>query len=471
MLTTVLLSRIQFALTISIHILFPAFSIGLATFLAIMEGMWLATKNPIYLNICKFWMKVFALTFGMGVVSGIVMEFQLGTNWSLMTKSVGDVLGALFTYEVLTAFFIEAGFLGVMIFGWNRVGPKLHYCATLLVTLGVTLSAFWILAANSWMQTPDGISFAMGRFEVISWWQVIFNHSTVPRFIHMLFAAYISTLFVIAGVSAYYLLRQRHIEFSKICFSFAFWALLILTLVQMFVGDAVGLIVHQYQPLKTAAMEAVWHTQQGAPFVVFAWPSMTAQANLYAITIPHLASLLNTHAWNGTLTGLTSVPLADQSYVPFPFFGFRIMVGLGVLMFLVACWSLLLRARKRLFSSKAFFRVCEIMSPAGFAALWAGWITAETGRQPWVVYNYLRTQDVASPVSINHVITSLVLIIVIYGLIFGVFYFRYLWRVLAHGPEDTQPEEMPFSYMHKGAIDATNVLANTVQTKDKRGKS
>jgi cytochrome bd ubiquinol oxidase subunit I len=448
MLTTVLLSRIQFALTISIHILFPAFSIGLATFLAIMEGMWLATKQVIYLNICKFWMKIFALTFGMGVVSGIVMEFQLGTNWSLMATSVGDVLGALFTYEVLTAFFIEAGFLGVMIFGWNRVGPKLHYFATLLVTVGVTLSAFWILSANSWMQTPSGVSFALGRFEVINWWQVIFNPSDLPRFIHMLLAAYISTLFMIAGICAYYLLRNKHVEVSRICFSFAMWGAVILVFIQIFVGDAVGLIIHQYQPIKTAAMEAVWHTQQGAPLVLFAWPSMASQSNLYAISIPHLAGFINTHEWNGTLTGLTTVSPADQPYVPFVFFGFRIMVGLGILMFLVALWGLVLRMRKRLFESPWFFRICELMSPSGFIALWAGWIVAETGRQPWVVYNYLRTKDVASPISVTHVIISLALIVVIYGLIFGVFYFRYLWRILEHGPADVSAEDMPFSYMH-----------------------
>lgn len=448
MLTAVLLSRIQFALTISIHILFPAFSIGLATFLAIMEGMWLATKRAIYLNICKFWMKIFALTFGMGVVSGIVMEFQIGTNWSLMSKSVGDVLGVLFTYEVLTAFFIEAGFLGVMIFGWNRVGPKLHYFATLLVAIGVTLSAFWILSANSWMQTPAGVSFALDRFEVLNWWQVIFNPSDIPRFIHMLLAAYISTLFMISGITAYYLLRNKHVEVAKICFSFAMWGLIVLIIIQMFIGDAVGLIIHQYQPLKTAAMEAVWQTQQGAPLILFAWPSMASQSNLFVISIPHLASLINTHEWNGTLVGLSTVSPQDQPYVPFVFFSFRIMVGMGILMFLVALIGLVLRMRQSLFTTPWFFRICELMSPAGFIALWAGWITAETGRQPWVVYNYLRTADAASPVSVNHVITSLILIVIVYGLIFGVFYFRYLWRILEHGPADTHAENMPFSYMH-----------------------
>jgi cytochrome d ubiquinol oxidase subunit I len=430
------------------HILFPAFSIGLATFLLIMESMWLATKKVIYLNICKFWMKIFALTFGMGVVSGIVMEFQLGTNWSLMTKSVGDVLGALFTYEVLTAFFIEAGFLGVMIFGWNRVGPKLHYFATALVTLGVTLSAFWILAANSWMQTPAGVTFNAGHFGVTSWMQLIFNPSTLPRFVHMLLAAYTSTLFAIVGISAFYLAHKRHLELAQICFSFALWALLILTPLQIMVGDTVGLIIHQYQPMKTAAMEAVWHTQAGAPFIIFAWPDMGSATNLYTISIPHLASVFNTHEWNGTLQGLTSVVPGDRPYVPFAFFGFRLMVGLGLLMLLIAFLGLILRIRARLFTTSWFLRACQYCTPIGFIALWAGWITAETGRQPWVVYNYLRTADVASPISAGQVWTSLSLIIIVYGLIFGVFYFRYLKRILQHGPDDLKESEMPFSYMH-----------------------
>jgi len=447
MLTTLLLSRIQFALTISMHILFPAFSIGLATFLAIMEGMWLLTKKSVYLSICKFWIKVFALTFGMGVVSGIVMEFQLGTNWSLMTKEIGDVLGALFTYEVLTAFFIEAGFLGVMIFGWNRVGPKLHYFSTLLVTLGVSLSAFWILSANSWMQTPTGVSFNHGHFLVQNWMQVIFNPSVFPRFIHMLLAAYISTLFAIAGISAFYLLHQRHHDMARICLSFAMWALIILVPLQIFIGDTVGLIIHQFQPLKTAAMEAVWHTQAGAPLVLVAWPDMAQENNLYALTIPHLASVLNTHQWNGVLTGLATVSPKDQPYVPFVFFSFRLMVGLGVLMLLLVFLGLILRIRKRLYDTRWFLRLCQYFAPAGFFALWAGWITAETGRQPWVVYNYLRTSDAVSPISVTHVMISFVLIIIVYGLIFGVFYFRYLGKILKHGPDDTSAQAMPFSYL------------------------
>jgi cytochrome d ubiquinol oxidase subunit I len=449
MLTALFISRLQFAFTISMHILFPAFSIGLATFLTVMEGAWLFTKNTLYRNICKFWVKVFALTFGMGVVSGIVMEFQLGTNWSLMSQMIGGVLGALFTYEVLTAFFIEAGFLGVMLFGWNKVGPKLHYCSTLLVTFGVTLSAFWILSANSWMQTPSGVNFVNHHFVITSFKEVIFNPSVFPRYIHMLLAAYITTLFAIAGVSSFYLLRQQHVDFSKTCLSFSMWALIILIPLQIFMGDSVGLIIHQYQPIKTAAMEGLWHSTNGASLLLFAWPDMAKQTNFLSVAIPHLASVINTHQWNGFLQGLTSVSPADQPFVPFVFFSFRIMVGLGILMFLIAFVGLCLRVRKKIFTNIWFLRTCQWCAPIGFIALWAGWITAETGRQPFIVYHYLRTTDGVSPISLHDILISFILIVVVYGIIFGVFYFRYLGKVIEHGPEQNdQIEVNPFMYMN-----------------------
>lgn len=442
-----MLSRIQFAFTISFHILFPAFSIGLATFLAIMEGAWLKTKKPVYYQICRYWIKVFALTFGMGVVSGIVMEFQLGTNWSGFTNAVGPVLGSLFTYEVLTAFFIEAGFLGVMIFGWNKVGPKLHYFSTLLVCFGVTLSAFWILSANSWMQTPAGAIYTHNHFVVHSWYNVIFNPSVVPRFIHMLLAAYLCTAFVIAGISAYYLAHKRHLRFAKKCFSFATLAIIVLIPIQIYFGDEAGLIDHKYQPIKTAAMEANWKTQKGAPLVLFAYPDQKQQKNLYSIEIPHLASVINTHQWNGTLQGLDTVSKADQPFVPIVFFSFRIMVGLGFLMLFVGLYALYLRFRKRLYDKQWFLKTMTWLSPVGFVALITGWFTAETGRQPWVVYGLLRTGDAVSPIHMRDVIVSFILLFVVYGIIFGVFYFRYLFRVIKKGPAEIEKERMPFSYM------------------------
>lgn len=446
---TALISRIQFAFTVSFHILFPSFSIGLSAFLAVMEGVWLKTKNPHYLKICKFWTKVFALTFGMGIVSGIVMEFQFGTNWAGFTYEVGDILGALFTYEVLTAFFIEAGFLGVMLFGWDRVGHKLHYLATLLVTIGTTVSAFWILSANSWMQTPAGFKEIDGKLVVASWLNVILNPSVLPRFIHMLLAAYIATGFTIAGICAYYLLKNKHVDFAKTCFSFLMAALVILVPFQILIGDAVGLEIHKNQPLKTAAIEAIWKTQRGAPFVMFAIPDQTKQENLFAINIPHGAALINTHHWNGLLTGLSSVSRDKQPFVPFVFYSFRIMLGLGFLMLFIALIGFWLRLRKRLFTSRWFLRTCLIISPIGFLAIWSGWVTAETGRQPWVVYNILLTNRAASKVNVHDVVISLILIAIIYGVIFGYFYFKYLLHLIRMGPEkiEIKAGEQPFPYM------------------------
>lgn len=443
---TAILSRIQFAFTVSFHILFPAMSIGLVTFLAIMEGVWLKTKNPLYLKICRFWTKVFALTFGMGVVSGIVMEFQFGTNWAGFSHDVGPVLGALFTYEVLTAFFIEAGFLGVMLFGWKRTSPRMHYFATLLVAFGTNLSAFWILSANSWMQTPDGFMFQNGTFIVTSWWHVVFNPSVIPRFIHMLLSAYITGAFVIAGISAHYLLKKRDIDFAKVGFKFSIFALLILMPLQIFMGDTLGIEVHKNQPLKTAAMEGIWQTQRGAPFLVFAIPDQAQAKNLFEIGIPHFAAVLNTHQWNGELVGLNTVAATDQPPVAVVFFTFRIMVALGGLMLLFAIVGAYKYWRNSLYDSRWFLKLARWLIPSGFIALWCGWVTAEEGRQPWAVYNILRTNDVASQVNFNHVLSIFVLLILVYGVVFGFFYFHYLIKTIQHGPEDLTIDQ-PFMYM------------------------
>jgi cytochrome d ubiquinol oxidase subunit I len=450
LLDTALLSRIQFGFTISFHILFPAFSIGLALFIAVMEGIWLKTENPLYLSVCKFWTKIFALTFGMGVVSGIVMEFQLGTNWAGFTQAVGGVLGPLFTYEVMTAFFIEAGFLGVMLFGWDRVGRKLHYFATLLVVIGTTLSAYWIISANTWMQHPVGYKQVAGIFKVADWMQVVFNPATFARFMHMLLASYIAAGFVICSVSAYYLLQKRFITFAKLCFSFAWMALLIMVPLQIFFGDRVGIQVHDNQPLKTAAMEAIWETQAGAPLVLFALPDQKNQINHWEISIPHGAALFNTHQWNGVLTGLKSVSISEQPSVIPVFFSFRIMVGIGLLMLLLTVVALYLRSKQHLYDRRWFLISSVLSAPLGFIALWCGWITAEIGRQPWIVYNVLKTAAAVSPVSLHDVMISFVLIIIVYGIIFGYFYFYFLHKTLHKGPTDIKEIEephQPFQYM------------------------
>lgn len=448
MLSTELLSRLQFATTISFHILFPAFSIGLVTFLAIVEGLWLKTNNPLYLSICKFWTKIFALTFGMGVVSGIVMEFQLGTNWAGYTKMVGPVLGPLFAYEVLTAFFIEAGFLGVMIFGWDRVGPRLHYLSTILVVFGVTLSAFWIDSANSWMQTPAGAHLENGVFVVDNWFDVIINPSVLTRFSHMMLAAYLCTAFAIAAIAAHYLIHNKHLPFARTCFSFALIAITVLIPAQIYLGDKSGLVVLEHQPVKTAAMEGNWETRKGAPLILFALPDQAKAVNRYEIGIPKLASLINTHHWDGEIPGLKSVPPENRPRVAIVFWTFRIMVGLGFLMLFIAVIHLILRLRGNLYHSQWFHKICRALAPVGFIAMLTGWITTEVGRQPWVVYGLLRTADAVSPVPIQNVIISLALIIIVYGIIFGVFYFLYLFKTISKGPTDySSLEVQPFGYM------------------------
>lgn len=447
-LSYVMLSRIQFAFTIAFHIIFPSLNIGLALFLTIMEAAWLKTKNPIYLNLCKFWTKIFALTFGMGVVGGIVMAYELGTNFAGFINQIGGVLGSLFAYEVLSAFFLEAGFLGVMLFGWNRVGHKLHFAATFLVMLGTTISAFWIMAANSWMQTPDGYQIINGKYVVDNWYHVIFNHSTAVRFTHMVLASYASVCFFIAGISAYYLIKGTHLDMAKRCFSFVLWAALILMPIQVVMGDRAGLIDHEYQPIKTAAIEAVWDTQKAAPLVLFAWPNQDLEKNQYAISIPYGASLFNTHSLDGELTGLNTVAPQDRPYVPVVFFSFRIMVGLGLIMFFIALAATILRFRNRLYEARWFHYLCILITPIGLVATIAGWFTAETGRQPWVVYNLIRTADAASKVAAEHVWISLIGIFIVYTLIFC-FYLFYLLKFIQKGPHDglDLQEEPLFSYM------------------------
>lgn len=442
------LSRIQFAFSIGFHILFPTLNLGLALFLIGLEGTWLYTKNPLYLKLCKFWVKIFALTFGMGVVSGIVLAYQIGTNFGPFITTFGNVLGALFAYETLTAFFLEAGFLGVMLFGWKRVPPLIHFTATLLVGVGTTISAFWIMSANSWMQTPNGYQWVEGKYLVSDWWQIVFNPSFLVRMFHMLFASYTTTCFVIAGVGCYFLLKGKHLEVAKKSLSIALWAALFVVPAQIFIGDMVGLKIHQYQPLKTAAMEGVWETQKGAPLLLFAWPSQSTQENRAVLSIPKLASLINTHEWNGELQGLRSVPRAQQPPVAPVFFSFRIMVGIGLLMLFTVLMALVLRARQGLYNTRWFQYWCLSLAPLGFVAAIAGWLTAEMGRQPWVVYQLMRTKEAVSAVDKEAVIISMTLLILAYGIIFG-FYLYYLFKTIRRGPKDDAKDAMhhTFQYM------------------------
>lgn len=444
-----ILSRAQFGFSIGFHILFPTLNLGLAFFLIIMEGLWLRTQNPLYLKICKFWTKIFAITFGMGVVSGIVLAYQIGTNFGPFISQFGNVLGALFAYETLTAFFLEAGFLGVMLFGWDRVPPKLHFFATTFVAIGTTVSAFWILSANSWMQMPSGYEVVNGKYVVNNWWDVVFNPLFIPRVIHMVFASYTTTCFFIAGVASYYLIKNTHLDVAKTCLSFIMWAALVVVPLQIGIGDGLGLAIRHYQPLKTAAIEGIWNTQKGAPFILFAIPSQEEQKNKYALEIPKLASLLNTHDLNGEMVGLKSVNVDEQPKVLPVFFSFRIMLGIGFLMLFTALIGLFLRWKKKLFTARRFHQWCLVTAPLGFIATVCGWLTAEFGRQPWVVYHLQRTKDAVSQVGWQEVAISFSLLILVYGIIFG-FYLHYLFKTIRQGLvmlDKEAVDHMPFQYM------------------------
>jgi cytochrome d ubiquinol oxidase subunit I len=425
-----MLARLQFAFTVSFHIMFPAFTIGLASYLAVLEGLWLQTGEAVYERLYRFWVKPFAVTFGMGVVSGVVLSYQFGTNWSRFSDMAGPVLGPLMAYEVLTAFFLEAGFLGIMLFGWERVGRGLHFLATCFVAIGTLISAFWILSANSWMHTPQGYEVVDGRYFPADWWQVIFNPSFPYRLVHMVLAAYLTTAFLVGAVGAFHLLRDRLDPSSRRMFSMAMWMAALVAPVQLIVGDFHGLNTFHYQPAKIAAMEGHFETQTGAPLILFGWPDMAAEETRYALEIPYLGSLILTHEWEGEIKGLSAFPPDERPYAPIVFWSFRIMVGMGLLMVAIGLYSLWLRWTNGLYEAPGFHRICAAAGPIGFIALLAGWITTEVGRQPWVVYGMMRTADAVSPVAAGSVATTLALFVLVYCVVFGtgIYYLFRLWR-------------------------------------------
>jgi cytochrome d ubiquinol oxidase subunit I len=434
--TALLLSRIQFGFVVSFHVIFPAFTIGLASWLAFLAGMYLRTRVEIWREVYLFWVKIFAVSFALGVVSGIVMSFQFGTNWSELSARAGNVLGPLMTYEVLTAFFLEATFLGVMLFGWRRVSPQLHFFATCMVALGTLLSAFWIISANSWMHTPSGYELVDSVFHVTSWWQAIFNPSFPLRLVHMVLAAYITTCFVIGGVSAAYLLRGRHVQGATLMLKLAVAFAAIAVPLQIVVGDLHGLAVHKYQPVKLAAIEGHWETKRGVPLLLFAWPDEAAERNEYEVAIPKLGSLIITHDLNGEIAGLKEVPRSERPPVAPVFFAFRVMVGVGVLMLLAVIVSLVAWRRGRLATSRSLLRAWMLLTPSGFIAVLAGWYTTEIGRQPYVIYGLMRTAEAHSAVGVASVATSLIVFATVYLFIFAAGTY-YLLKLLRKGP---QPE-------------------------------
>ncbi|WGM47014.1 Cytochrome bd-II ubiquinol oxidase subunit 1 [Brevundimonas sp. NIBR10] len=445
-----LLSRLQFAFTIAFHILFPAFTIGLAAYLAVLEGLWLATKRQAFMTLYLFWVKIFALSFGMGVVSGVVLSYQFGTNWSEFIRLTGGVIGPLLAYEVLTAFFLEASFLGVMLFGWKKVGPRLHFAATVLVAIGTTISAFWILSANSWMQTPQGFQImADGRFEATDYWQVIFNPSFPSRLAHMLLAAFITTGLVVGAVSAYRLLKDRTAGVktegwseSRISLVMAVGLIAVLAPMQLIVGHESGMVAHKYQPSKTAAIEGYWETRADQPLHLFGIPDRGAQKNHLQVSVPGIGNLIQGVPKDEVIKGLDSYAREDQPPPLIPFFAFRIMVGLGLLMIGLGAWGAVLIWRKRIFDSPWFLRFALVMGPSGFLAVLAGWMVTEVGRQPWLVYGVLRTRDAVSPVTTGEVAISLTAYVLVYSIVFtaGAIF---ILRLMAEGPVAAKTEPAP----------------------------
>ncbi len=434
-----LLSRIQFAFTVSFHILFPSFTIGLAAWLLVLELLWLRTGKPVYIEIARHWTKIFAVSFGMGVVSGVVLSYEFGTNWSEFSRRGGNVIGPLMSYEVLTAFFLEAGFLGIMLFGRKVVPKGVHLFATAMVALGTVISAFWILSANSWMQTPAGHYVDdKGVLHVADWWQVIFNPSFPYRFSHMVAAAYLTTAFAVGGVGAWYILKGRNVPHGRVMLGMALSLAVWLAPLQLFIGDLHGLNTREHQPAKVAAIEAHWETQRGAPLILFAWPDAKTESNHFEIALPKLGSFILTHDWDGEIRGLKSFPPEDRPNPIIPFFSFRIMVGIGLLMIGLAACGALLWLTGRLYTTQWYLRAMALASPLGFVAVLAGWFVAETGRQPWTVYGILRTADSVSPVPGASVLASLILFVIAYGIVFGAGVY-YILKLIRRGPEETPP--------------------------------
>jgi len=435
----IFLARAQFAFTVAFHILFPAFTIGLASWLAVVEWRWLKTGDERFKDVYRMWVKIFAVTFGMGVVSGVVLSYQFGTNWSVFSDKVGNVLGPLLGYEVLTAFFLEASFLGIMLFGWGRVSPKMHFASTVIVAAGTLLSAFWILSANSWMQTPQGFRIgADGLFYPTNWLEIIFNPSFPYRFVHMVVAAYLTTAFVVGGIGAFYLLRNKFIPHARIMFGMAMIMAIFVAPLQLLFGDMHGLNTLENQPAKVAAMEGLWETQQGAPLKLFGLPDQDAEETKYALNIPKLSSLILTHSLDGEVKGLKAWPKDLRPPVAVVFWTFRIMVGIGMAMILTGVFAAVLHWRKKLFETRWFQWWCLALTPAGFIAVLAGWFVTEVGRQPYIVYGALLTAEATSPVSGVQVGLSLLAFIVIYALVFGAGVY-YIVRLILKGPgEKTQ---------------------------------
>jgi cytochrome bd ubiquinol oxidase subunit I len=458
------LARFQFGFTVSFHFIFPAFSIGLASYLAVLEALWLKTGKALYLDLYKYWLKIFAITFAMGVVSGIVMSYQFGTNWAVFSDKAGPVIGPLMAYEVLTAFFLEAGFLGVMLFGMQKVGRRLHFFATAMVAVGTFISAFWILSVNSWMQTPTGYAVSPeGQFVPSGGWaEIIFNPSFPYRLVHTVIAAYLTTALAVGAVGAWHLLRRSGDEakqaHARKMFSMAMWMAALVAPVQIFVGDLHGLNTLEYQPAKVMAMEGHYQSHPaGAPLVLFGIPNDAEQRMDHAVEIPRLSSLILKHDLDAPLAGLDTIAPENRPPVRIVFWTFRVMVGLGFLMLLLGACSLLARATGNLYRWRWLWRFALVMGPTGFIAVIAGWMTTEVGRQPYTIYHVLRTAESASPLAAPAVATSLIAFVIVYFAVFGMGTW-YLLKLMSRPPESHEPG-LPNAPAHAAGITPGPALA------------
>ncbi|MEE9142331.1 MAG: cytochrome ubiquinol oxidase subunit I [Gammaproteobacteria bacterium] len=429
-----LLSRIQFAFTVAFHIIFPSFTIGLAAWLAVLEFLGWRTGLPVYRRLFDFWIRIFTVSFSMGVVSGIVMAFQFGTNWSVLAAKGGPIQGPLLGYETYTAFLLEATFLGVMLFGRRRVPPPFYLLSCCMVAVGTTFSAFWIMVNNTWMQVPIGYAEIDGRFVPVDWLQIVFNDVFFVRLFHMLLAAYITTAFCVAAAGAAYTLRGVHEQEARRMISRALVLGAILVPIQLYVGHLNGDYVHEHQPVKFAAIEARWHTEQPASEVLIAIPDPEQERNRFALSVPKLGSYIASGTWDSREVGLTDFPVEDRPPIGVPFFAFRIMVGMGIIMLLVGWTGLYLRLRNRLLHTRWFQKIVVCTFPCGFIAVLTGWFVAEVGRQPWVVYGVLRTADAHTPsLAGAEVAMSLLAYVLVYSIVF-VSGITYIWRLLKAGP-------------------------------------
>lgn len=439
MLDPVLLARLQFAFTISFHIIFPGFTIGLSAFIATLEILHWRTGREHYLKLSKFWLKVFAVSFAMGVVSGLMLSYQFGTNWARFSVVVGNVIGPLIGYEVLTAFFLESTFLGILLFGRSRVPQWAHVLSACMVAIGTAISAFWILSANSWMHTPAGYELRNGIAFPLDWWAIVFNPSFPYRFTHMLIAAYLSTSVVVLAVGARYRMAGRFDVEARTMIRMGLGMVLALAPLQLIVGDQHGLNTLHHQPTKVAAMEAHWDGNGPVGLVLFAVPNAKTERNDYEVALPHVGSLILTHRWDGKIAGLKDVPASERPPLLSVFYGFRIMVAIGMLLIVIGFVGGFLWMRGKLFDARWFLRPLGYAWPLGFIAILAGWMVTETGRQPWIATGILRTADAVSPLPAATVLASFVVIVIVYTVVFGVGIY-YIRKLLRHGPQGAAVE-------------------------------